>query len=231
MRTPTRTSRLEPAQSPRGSCPSLSCPRRSRDEGGSLKDKRAIVGISEARRRAAAAAAGRRPSRHWTKHAWHPGRAPPQNPKSSIKMRSPDKPSARSTINSWLNRMWQKFFLLLRKATMSPQGPKTSLMTSSPAFSGSPPTNTVLQPGGRGRVDGGGSSWETSAWAFVTTGGAPFKCSDNGCAIGADLRRDVLTGVLREERASAAADDLLDAGGVTRRRRRGLRASADQLGG
>lgn len=119
-----------------------------------------------------------------------PAEPPPQNPKSSIKIWSPEKPSARSTINSWLNRMWQKFFLLLRKATMSPQGPKTSLMTSSPAFSGSPPTNTVLQPGGRGRVDGGGSSWETSAWAFVTTGGAPFKCSDNGCAIGADWRRD-----------------------------------------
>lgn len=61
-------------------------------------------------------------------------------------------------MNSSLKRMWQKFFLLLRMAVISPHRSNTSLMMSSVAFSGKPPTNTVLQPGGRSRVDGGGRS-------------------------------------------------------------------------
>lgn len=69
---------------------------------------------------------------------------------------------ALSTMNSSLKRMWQKFFLLLRMALISPHWSNTSLMISSVAFSGSPPTNTVLQPGGRSRVDGGGRSAEQS---------------------------------------------------------------------
>lgn len=65
---------------------------------------------------------------------------------------------ALSTINSSLKRIWQKFFLLLRIATISPHWSNTSRIISSHAFSGSPPTNTVLQPGGRSLVDGGGRS-------------------------------------------------------------------------
>lgn len=61
-------------------------------------------------------------------------------------------------MNSSLKRMWQKFFLLLRMAMISPHWSNISLMISSVAFSGKPPTNTVLQPGGRSRVDGGGRS-------------------------------------------------------------------------
>lgn len=40
---------------------------------------------------------------------------------------------------------------------ISPHWSNISLMISSVAFSGKPPTNTVLQPGGRSRVDGGRS--------------------------------------------------------------------------
>lgn len=75
---------------------------------------------------------------------------------------SPDRYIALSIMNSSLKRMWQKFFLLLRMAMISPHWSNTSLMMSSVAFSGRPPTNTVLQPGGRSRVDGGGRSEATS---------------------------------------------------------------------
>lgn len=72
--------------------------------------------------------------------------------------RLPDRKRALSTVNSWANRMWQKFFLLLRMAVMSPHCPNTSMMSCSVAFSGRPPTNTVLHPGGRSLVAGGGRS-------------------------------------------------------------------------
>ncbi len=71
---------------------------------------------------------------------------------------SPDRKRALSTVNSSANLMWQKFFLLLRMAVMSPHCPKTSIMSCSVAFSGRPPTNTVLHPGGRSLVAGGGRS-------------------------------------------------------------------------
>lgn len=54
--------------------------------------------------------------------------------------------------------MWQKFFLLLRMALIAPHCSNTSDMICSVAFSGRPPTNTVLQPGGLSRVAGGGRS-------------------------------------------------------------------------
>lgn len=65
---------------------------------------------------------------------------------------------ALSTMNSSAKRMWQKFFLLFRMAVMSPHCSKTSRIISSVAFSGRPPTNTVLHPGGRSLVEGGGRS-------------------------------------------------------------------------
>lgn len=65
---------------------------------------------------------------------------------------------ALSTMNSSAKRMWQKFFLLFRMAVISPHCSKTSWMISSVAFSGNPPTNTVLHPGGRSLVEGGGRS-------------------------------------------------------------------------
>lgn len=65
---------------------------------------------------------------------------------------------ALSTMNSSAKRMWQKFFLLFRIAVISPHCSKTSWIISSVAFSGNPPTNTVLHPGGRSRVEGGGRS-------------------------------------------------------------------------
>lgn len=65
---------------------------------------------------------------------------------------------ALSTMNSSAKRMWQKFFLLFRIAVMSPHCSKTSWMISSVAFSGKPPTKTVLHPGGRSLVEGGGRS-------------------------------------------------------------------------
>lgn len=65
---------------------------------------------------------------------------------------------ALSTMNSSAKRMWQKFFLLFRIAVMSPHCSKTSWMISSVAFSGNPPTKTVLHPGGRSLVEGGGRS-------------------------------------------------------------------------
>lgn len=40
---------------------------------------------------------------------------------------------------------------------ISPQRSNTSMMISSVMFSGSPPTNTVRQPGGRSLVVGGGA--------------------------------------------------------------------------
>lgn len=70
----------------------------------------------------------------------------------------PDRKRALSTVDSSANLMWQKFFLLLRMAVISPHCPKTSMMSCSVAFSGKPPTNTVLQPGGRSLVAGGGRS-------------------------------------------------------------------------
>lgn len=70
----------------------------------------------------------------------------------------PDRNRALSTVNSSAKRIWQKFFLLLRMAVMSPHCPNTSMMSCSVAFSGRPPTNTVLHPGGRSRVAGGGRS-------------------------------------------------------------------------
>lgn len=70
----------------------------------------------------------------------------------------PDRKRALSTVNSSANLIWQKFFLLLRMAVMSPHCPKTSMMSCSVAFSGRPPTNTVLHPGGRSLVAGGGRS-------------------------------------------------------------------------
>lgn len=75
---------------------------------------------------------------------------------------------ALSTMNSSAKRMWQKFFLLFRMAVMSPHCSKTSRMISSVAFSGRPPTNTVLHPGGRSLVEGGGrSSVTTKHRSFV----------------------------------------------------------------
>ena len=65
---------------------------------------------------------------------------------------------ALSTMNSSAKRMWQKFFLLFRMAVISPHCSKTSWIISSVAFSGNPPTNTVLHPGGRSLVEGGGRS-------------------------------------------------------------------------
>ena len=65
---------------------------------------------------------------------------------------------ALSTMNSSAKRMWQKFFLLFRIAVISPHCSKTSWIISSVAFSGNPPTNTVLHPGGRSLVEGGGRS-------------------------------------------------------------------------
>lgn len=70
----------------------------------------------------------------------------------------PDRKRALSTVNSSANLIWQKFFLLLRMAVISPHCPKTSMMSCSVAFSGRPPTNTVLHPGGRSLVAGGGRS-------------------------------------------------------------------------
>lgn len=70
----------------------------------------------------------------------------------------PERKRALSTVNSSAKRMWQKFFLLLRMAMISPHWPKTSTMSCSVAFSGRPPTNTVLQPGGRSLMAGGGRS-------------------------------------------------------------------------
>ena len=52
-------------------------------------------------------------------------------------------------------RMWQKCFLLFRRALISPHCSKISTMVSSVLFSGSPPTNTVLHPGGLSLVVGG----------------------------------------------------------------------------
>lgn len=72
--------------------------------------------------------------------------------------RSPDRKRALSTVGSSANLIWQKFFLLLRMAVISPHWPNTSMMSCSVAFSGKPPTNTVLQPGGRSLVAGGGRS-------------------------------------------------------------------------
>lgn len=69
---------------------------------------------------------------------------------------------ALSTMNSSAKRMWQKFFLLFRIAVMSPHCSKTSRIISSVAFSGKPPTNTVLHPGGRSLVEGGGRSGITT---------------------------------------------------------------------
>lgn len=71
---------------------------------------------------------------------------------------SPDRKRALSTVDSSANLIWQKFFLLLRMAVISPHCPNTSMMSCSVAFSGKPPTNTVLQPGGRSLVAGGGRS-------------------------------------------------------------------------
>lgn len=71
---------------------------------------------------------------------------------------SPDRKRALSTVTSSANLIWQKFFLLLRMAVMSPHWPNTSMISCSVAFSGNPPTNTVLQPGGRSLVAGGGRS-------------------------------------------------------------------------
>lgn len=71
---------------------------------------------------------------------------------------SPDRKRALSTVTSSANLIWQKFFLLLRMAVISPHCPNTSMMSCSVAFSGKPPTNTVLQPGGRSLVAGGGRS-------------------------------------------------------------------------
>lgn len=71
---------------------------------------------------------------------------------------SPDRKRALSTVDSSTNLIWQKFFLLLRMAVISPHCPNTSMMSCSVAFSGRPPTNTVLQPGGRSLVAGGGRS-------------------------------------------------------------------------
>lgn len=65
---------------------------------------------------------------------------------------------ALSTMNSSAKRMWQKFFLLFRIAVISPHCSKTSWIISSVAFSGNPPTNTVLHPGGLSLVEGGGRS-------------------------------------------------------------------------
>lgn len=65
---------------------------------------------------------------------------------------------ALSTMNSSAKRMWQKFFLLFLMAVISPHCSKTSWIISSVAFSGNPPTNTVLHPGGRSLVEGGGRS-------------------------------------------------------------------------
>lgn len=79
-------------------------------------------------------------------------------PRSNSYESLPDKKRALSTVVSSANRMWQKFFLLLRIAVISPHCPKTSMMSCSVAFSGKPPTNTVLQPGGRSLVAGGGRS-------------------------------------------------------------------------
>lgn len=76
---------------------------------------------------------------------------------------------ALSTMNSSAKRMWQKFFLLFRIAVISPHCSKTSWIISSVAFSGNPPTNTVLHPGGRSRVEGGGRSKnhnKTEGFAF-----------------------------------------------------------------
>lgn len=43
---------------------------------------------------------------------------------------------------------------------MGPHGPNISSIVSSVEFSGRPPTNTVLHPGGRAPVAGGGRSVE-----------------------------------------------------------------------
>lgn len=60
-----------------------------------------------------------------------------------------------STMCSSAKRMWQKCFLLFRRALISPHCSKISTMVSSVPFSGSPPTNTVLHPGGLSLVVGG----------------------------------------------------------------------------
>lgn len=70
----------------------------------------------------------------------------------------PDRKRALSTVCSSAKRMWQKFFLLFRIAMIPPHCSNTSTMSCSVAFSGSPPTNTVLQPGGLSLVAGGGRS-------------------------------------------------------------------------
>lgn len=67
----------------------------------------------------------------------------------------PERKRALSTLNSSANRMWQKFFLLFLMAPIPPHCPKTSTMSCSVAFSGRPPTNTVLHPGGRSLITGG----------------------------------------------------------------------------
>lgn len=85
------------------------------------------------------------------------GRARERQRKMSVDS-LPDRKRALSTVNSSANLIWQKFFLLLRMAVMSPHCPKTSMMSCSVAFSGRPPTNTVLHPGGRSLVAGGGRS-------------------------------------------------------------------------
>lgn len=82
----------------------------------------------------------------------------------------PDRNRALSTVNSSANRIWQKFFLLLRMAVISPHCPNTSMMSCSLAFSGRPPTNTVLQPGGRSLVAGGGRSVGWKRMAGLKTG-------------------------------------------------------------
>lgn len=94
------------------------------------------------------------------------GMISPENREIKIKLKErkdicgcvPDRNSALSTVCSSAKRMWQKFFLLLRMALIAPHCSNTSDMICSVAFSGRPPTNTVLQPGGLSRVAGGGRS-------------------------------------------------------------------------
>ena len=70
----------------------------------------------------------------------------------------PDRNNDFSTDSSCSNLMWAKFFLLILMLQMAPQFSNISRKISSFIFSGRPPTNIVLHPGGRSLVVGGGAS-------------------------------------------------------------------------
>lgn len=84
--------------------------------------------------------------------------------RKKIKSRLPDKYNALSTHSSASNLMCAKFFLLILTLVIPPHCSKMSLSISSVSSSGNPPTKTVLQPGGRSRVDGGGAP---KKWSWI----------------------------------------------------------------